>query len=466
MSILDRAVAPACLAVAGLLLAAQLQGQTNQDVQKKLDAMKKSYQQALDALRVDYETRLQALEEEVQDLRAQADENGGNGPGELEQAIQGVSREGLSNFGQSTIFDNRFNPAFGIVSDFIFTASNKNDGHDLYNRFIMRGAELAIAGEVDPFISYYAIIHMDEGELELEEAYGDAHDLLPGNMTLKFGRMNVDFGKQAPMHEHQLPYVDKPGVLQEYLGGALRGTGVELHNWFPLGEDHLMRYTVGIFTRPDSDAHVVAGPIAGEEPFSPGPVLGERGPEDLAYTFRLTALFETSDTATLQVGFSALWAPELKTPLADLLGPAAPAGAQVGLEKAVLGFDLEYLDISPEDGSGWQAGSELFLSMTSFPNDTGTSLERESALGAYGYGEYHFDKYWSVGGSVDWFQHAQDSGQDWIDAGAWVTWKMDNFNRLHLEVRWLDDDLLNEDWFVVMVEWSTIIGSHGHGIRW
>ena len=466
MSILHRTTVSACLALAGLLLAAQLQGQSNQDVQKKLDEMKKTYEKALQEMRAEYESRMQALEGQLEDLRSQVEETAESGAGPLEQAIQGVEREGLSSFGQTTVFDNRFNPAFGVIGDFVFAASNKNDGHDQYNRFFMRGAELTIAGEVDPFISYYATIHMDEDELELEEAYGDAYDLLPGNMSLKFGRMNVDYGKQATMHEHQLPYVDKPGVLQEYVGGAVRGTGVELHNWFPVGDDHLMRYTVGVFTRPDGDAHVIAGPIAGEEPFSPGPVFGERGPEDLAYTFRLTGLFETSETATLQVGISGLWAPELKTPLEDLIGPIAPAGAVIDLEKAVLGFDVEYLDVSPEDGSGWQAGGEAFLSMTSFPNDTGTSLERESALGFYSYGEYHFDKYWSVGGSVDWFQHAQDSSKDWFDAGAFVTWKMDEFNRLHLEVRWFDDDLLNEDWFVVMVQWTTIIGSHGHGIRW
>ncbi len=466
MSILHGAAGPACLALTAILATAHASGQSDQQIQRKLDAMKNTYESALRELRADYESRLAALEGQIEELRSRVDDSPAADAGALEQAIQGVDREGLSSFGQTTVFDNRFNPAFGIIGDFVFAVSDKNDGHDQYNRFFLRGAELTIAGEVDPFIAYYATIHMDEDELELEEAYGDAHDLLPGNMSLKFGRMNVDFGKQSPMHEHQLPYVDKPGVLQEYLGGALRGTGVELHNWFPVGDEHLMRYSVGVFTRPDADAHVIAGPIAGREPFSHGPVFGERGPEDLAYTFRLTGLFETSETATLQVGLTGLWAPELTTPLQDLIGPLAPPGATVDVEKAVLGFDLEYLDVSPEDGAGWQAGSEFLLSLASFPNDAGTSLERETAWGFYSYGEYHLDKYWSVGASVDWFQHAQDSGEDWFDAGAFVTWKMDEFNRLHLEVRWFDDDLLAEDWFVLMIQWTTIIGSHGHGIRW
>ncbi|MCA9322397.1 MAG: hypothetical protein KDB53_16770, partial [Planctomycetes bacterium] len=215
------------------------------DLDTRFDALRRDHEAAIERVRRDYEVRIQSLEAEVRDLRTNGDGVSGNGA--LETLVNDLERQGLDTLGQTTVFDARFNPAIGVVGDFVLALSDRDDAYEQFDRFHLRGVEMTIVGEVDPGLAYYVAIHVDEEDFELEEAYGDLHDFLPFDLDLRFGRMNVDFGRQSSMHEHELPTVDKPGVIQDYLGGSLRGTGIELNRWSPLGDSHLLRYSVGVY---------------------------------------------------------------------------------------------------------------------------------------------------------------------------------------------------------------------------
>jgi hypothetical protein len=451
-------------------------------VEERIQALQRSYEQEMRALRTSYESRISALEGEVGHLRGQLEElDTAEEDARLETEInsllpQDLPRQGIGSLGQTTIFDNVFNPAISVTGDFVVAASNLNDSYDLYNQFILRSLEIGIAGRVDPLLAYYVAIHFDEGDVELEEAYGIADDWLPGTFTLKFGRYNMDFGKLSPLHEHDLPFVDKPGVLQEYLGGSLRGTGVELHQWFGLGESTLVRWSVGMVNRLDGDVHAVVGPLAGEHHHHHDDdidAFGERDLCDFAYNARVTALFEVGSQSTLQIGASVAWSPNQREFLGGGDEHEEEEHSKEDLKRLIWGLDVAYKWEDFASGEAFTLGGELLLLDHDFlgEHEEGHDHEEhavgdETAFGFYVYGLYSFDRYWSIGASFDWFERAMDDSDEWWDAGAWVTYRLNEFNRLRLEGRYVEDDLLDDGYWVLMLQWTTLLGTHGHGIDW
>ena len=136
------------------------------------------------------------------------------------------------------------------------------------------------------------------------------------------------------------------------------------------------------------------------------------------------------------------------------------------LEKLVWAIDASYTCYDPSTGEGVRIIGEFFLNHQEFAEpETGDESDM-TAFGGYVYGEYSFNRQWSLGASVNWLERAENDDKEWFDAGAFVTYRVNEFNRLRLEARYVDDQLLDEDYFVGMLQWTVILGSHGHGIPW
>jgi hypothetical protein len=432
----------------------------------ELEAIRLEHRLEIEELRRDYESRMAAMESQLGSVRAQADDQALAGA--IDQLGRDLERRGISNLNQVTLFDNRFNPAISLIGDFIFATSDREDSFNSLDRFSLRSAELGIYGRVDPDTEYYGVLHFDEEEIELEEAFILHRGLLAETSWLKAGRFNRDFGRFSILHDHDLPFVDKPAVLQEYVGGALRGTGVELHHWEPLGDSSLVRFSAGIANDLDGDGHPIVGPSVGEEHGHEDEELdafGERNFDNFAFTGRMTAQFEVGGNGIIQVGTSLAWAPNARTLVEDEDDPDA-GSLTTELEKLVWGVDLSWMDIDPSSGRGFRIITELFLNHQEFASaDTGEQVDID-AFGGYLYGEYYFGRQWSLGASANWFERAEDVSADWFDAGLFVTFRINEFNRLRFEARYVDDELSDEDYLVGMLQWTVILGSHGHGIPW
>jgi len=122
-----------------------------------------------------------------------------------------------------------FNPAIGFVGESIFsyrsqgsneTGSDRPGGFD----FFQRSMELNLAASVDPFAKGYAVINASadpvtgEAKVEIEEAALQTTSL-PWNLTLKAGIFFGEFGRLSYIHDHELPFVNRPLVLDNYIGG-------------------------------------------------------------------------------------------------------------------------------------------------------------------------------------------------------------------------------------------------------
>jgi len=384
------------------------------------------------------------------------------------------TRRGLSDFDQTTVLDNLFNPAFSFLGDFVFSYGDEDAREAGADGFLLRGAELGIFGAVDESLEYHGIIFFDEEEIELEEAYVIARDWLPDRLWLKAGRYNIDFGKQASIHDAELPTVDKPSTLQEYLGGTVRGTGLELHWWSPLSDSSLFRVSGGILQSADSDAHVVLGPAGGhehgeDEEEVEGPI---RDVEDFSTYLRASALFDLNETSTLQVGASLLNAP---TRQFAVVGGTAVEDDERDLDRTLTGLDLTYIDQNEETGEGYTVQTEWLFSDADFGEDTGSVFDvtGEKASGFYALLEYHPSAQWTFGVSGSLYEHAEDADEESSDIGTFATWNMNEFNRLRFEVRSFSDLAFEEDgveekldFVAFTIQWTVILGSHGHGLDW
>ena len=71
--------------------------------------------------------------------------------------------------------------------------------------------------------------------VEVEEA-AIVTTSLPYNLTVKGGRFFADFGRLSKFHDHDLPFVNRPTVLDEYVGGESQADGVEVSYLTPLSQ--------------------------------------------------------------------------------------------------------------------------------------------------------------------------------------------------------------------------------------
>lgn len=271
-------------------------------------------------------------------------------------------------------------------------------GHDPKNRgFTLQGAELTLAGVVDPYLRGDASIALQidehgESVVELEEAYLTSLDL-PAGLQIKAGQFLADFGRLNATHPHAWSFVDQPVVSSRLLGPeGFRNPGVQLAWLTPLP----------FFTELAFEVHDAQGEAAPSFRGEPGASVagrtlidrGVRGFGDLAYLARLRTSFDVGDALSLVFGGSGLW------------GPNATAR---DTESAIYGADL-YVKWKPlENDHGWpyvawQSEGMYRRYVAAEVTSAGTRVDARRTLGDYGaYTQllWGFARPWDVGARYD-----------------------------------------------------------------
>jgi len=129
----------------------------------------------------------------------------------------------------------------GIAGDFVGNLTQKNvekaqggtfAGQE--NRFFPREVELSLFGQIDPYAS--AVVRIEAGEeargadtgVHLAEAYVTLLTL-PFGTQARLGQVRNRFGYSNEVHEHDLPWVDRPNVMRNFFGGeGLQEKGIEM----------------------------------------------------------------------------------------------------------------------------------------------------------------------------------------------------------------------------------------------
>src|SRR2546428_5830863 len=281
----------------------------------------------------------------------------------------------------------------GITGDFVGNLTQRNvekgsagtfSGRE--NRFFPREVELSIFGQIDPYAR--ADVRIEAGE-DTPGAETGVH-LAEGTITLlalpygtqaKLGQMRNRFGWSNVIHEHDLPWVDRPDVYRAFFGEeGLVEKGVEA-TWVPDFLPFYLQVLGGVF---NGDNETAFGIGRLRTPLATGPVQ---------------AFFELTDTMGLQVA----------TSVANGVTPDR-------LNSTLLGYDIKY-KYRPE---GWlhpllTLSTEGIYSIRQVTNDGGAPFNKETKdrFGWYGWAEVQPWRQWAFGARYDATQYPAMAGYQW-----------------------------------------------------
>jgi uncharacterized coiled-coil protein SlyX len=357
-----------------------------------------------------------------------------------------------------------FNPAIGLVGETILSYRSKGSNETGSNRpggfdFNQRSVELNLAGSVDPFARGYAVINASadpvtgEATARVEEAAIQTTSL-PWNLTLKGGRFFGEFGRLSYIHDHELPFVNRPLVLDNYIGGESKTDGLQLNFLLPI--PHYVSLTAGV------------GDQFGD---TPNDVGNFRHFSELNFWGRASTYFDLTPDVSLETGVSGLYNQKEIDRGGVFVQPDGSTLTE--RRRIVLGADLalRYQPLRNNQFRSLTWGTELLYSDNRYlDNPTGIPggpvFNRDvGSFGLYSYLAYKLHRQWIVGCLFDWMENPQNNADKTSAYSAWITWAISHWNQLRLQYTHTTHNALSglRDDDAIYLQWAWIIGSHAHG---
>jgi len=357
-----------------------------------------------------------------------------------------------------------FNPAIGLVGETVLSYRSKGSNQTGSDRpggfdFNQRSVELNLAGSVDPFARGYAVINASadpvtgEATAQVEEAAIQTTSL-PWNLTLKAGRFFGEFGRLSYIHDHELPFVNRPLVLDNYIGGESKTDGLQLNFLLPI--PHYVSLTVGV------------GDQFGD---TPNDVGNFRHFSELNFWGRASTYFELTPDVSLETGVSGLYNQKEIDRGGVFIQPDGSTLTE--RRRIVLGADvmLRYQPLRNNQFQSLTWGTELLYSDNRYlDNPTGIPggpvFNRDvGSFGLYSYLAYKFHRQWIVGFLFDWMENPQNNHDQTFAYSPFITWALSHWNQLRLQYTHTTPNVVSglrpDD--AVYLQWAWIIGSHAHG---
>ena len=143
------------------------------------------------------------------------------------------------------------NPDISVIGDFVGGVGNPRNRAT--PSLEMHESEVGFQEVIDPYARADFFLTFGEHGVDLEEGYL-TFTALPAALQLKVGKMRAAFGKVNTLHNHVLPWVDRPLVTQNLVGGedGIDDAGLSLSRILPAPKGIFMEGTAQVF-RGDSD---------------------------------------------------------------------------------------------------------------------------------------------------------------------------------------------------------------------
>src|SRR5207249_3756492 len=243
------------LAIASLMMALPAYPQQSSASQA---ASGQSDQAALQQKIRDLEDRLIALEGQVRLLKSQAapatptEAAAQAAPVSPTPAAPLSQAQAISLGGAGGSAAKALNPDISAIGDFIAVA-----GHNPVQpspSLEMHESELGFQAIIDPYARGDFFLSFGEEGVTLEEGY-ITFTALPRGFVAKVGKMRSAFGKVNTLHNHVLPWVDRPLVTNNLVGGedGIDDAGVSISRIIPAPKGLFLEATGQVF-RGDSGA--------------------------------------------------------------------------------------------------------------------------------------------------------------------------------------------------------------------
>jgi hypothetical protein len=138
----------------------------------------------------------------------------------------------LPVYGAGAASSKIFNPDIAVIGDFLGAAGSNHV--DPPRSLEMHESEASFQAIVDPYARADFFIAFGEEGVDLEEGYV-TFTTLPGGLLTKVGKTRAPFGKVNTMHNHLLPWTDRPLVMTNLVGGeeGIADAGVSVARLIP-----------------------------------------------------------------------------------------------------------------------------------------------------------------------------------------------------------------------------------------
>jgi hypothetical protein len=316
-----------------------------------------------------------------------------------------------------------FNPDIAVIGDFL-GAVGKNDSPFATPSLELHEAELSLQAIVDPYARADFFLTFSNEEVGVEEGF-ITFTSLPANFLLKVGKMRASFGKANQMHNHIMPWTDRPLVTQDLVGGeeGISDAGLSLSR---------------LIVNPILFLEATAEVYRGESP----ELFSAPRRQDLTYVGRLRGYRDVTESTNLDFGGSYA---------------RGTAKEGEGLHTSLIGADvtLRWRPLRRAIYRRLLARTELVWSR----RDLVTS-EQARAFGLYGSLEYQFARRWFAGLRYDHSERADDPSL--VDKGgsALLTYWPSEFSQIRGQYRHTSyGEGIKADEFLFQFQFS--IGAHG-----
>jgi hypothetical protein len=391
--------------VAGLLMGPSAAfAQDAQALRQEIDQLRRDFE----TLKQQYGDRLTALETKLAGAEgtpppaapapAQPSQAAGQPTAQVPAGAEGAGGPSgsLPVYGNVAAGSKIFNPDIAVIGDFL-GAVGKNDLHpDPFGpgsdprALQMHESEASFQAVVDPYARGDFFLSFGEEGVELEEGYV-SFTSLPGGLLARVGKMRGAFGKVNTLHNHMLPWTDRPLVTNNLVGGedGISDAGISVAKLIP--NPWLFLEATGQIFRGDS------GP---EEQ----PLFRASKRSDVSYVGRLRAYHDITEDTNIDFGFSyarghnatgQLDAGDPSRFVTDLYGLDATVRwrpLQRSIYRSFVGR-TEWIWSRRDQANGLQSGTGMYVS-----------------------GDYQFARRWFAGARYDRSNHADDASL--LDTGG------------------------------------------------
>jgi hypothetical protein len=141
---------------------------------------------------------------------------------ETQAATLASTSQGPNLGGAGTAAAKALNPDISVIGDFIGALGGNSEQNAVSLQpipaFEMHESEVGFQSIIDPYARGDFFISFGEQGVNLEEGY-ITFTALPGSFVAKVGKMRSVFGKVNMMHNHVLPWVERPLVSNNLVAG-------------------------------------------------------------------------------------------------------------------------------------------------------------------------------------------------------------------------------------------------------
>jgi hypothetical protein len=347
--------------------------------------------------------------------------------------IPGPQTEGQGpTLGGATGMAKALNPDISVIGDFLGSVG-KNNVRPVPS-LEMHESEVGFQAIIDPYARGDFFLSFGEEGVNLEEGY-ITFTALPAGFVGRVGKMRAAFGKVNTLHNHVLPWTDRPMVTDNLVGGedGIDDAGASITRAFAGPKGIFLEATGQIF-RGDS-----------------GDLFHANQKSDVSTVAHMRGYRDITESTNVDIGLSYSRGHN-QTDVPGFAVPAFGVTSLYGTDATIRWKPLRRSIYHSFVGRG-----EFIWSQRQQPSAV---LGFQRAFGFYTSGDYQLGRRWFIGGRYDRTDRAQDASLTDSGASAVLTYWPSEFSQLRAQYRHANyAEGINANELRFQVQFS--LGAHG-----